>query len=124
MESLEDLLLELATQKFTPDVPKQGYRIRLSKDILPSEVVISPSCIDGCGKSRKTTKSDRKKEAEGNPRLLSAKSAAAFLGLHVQTVYDMAASGRLPSLKIGKSRKFDINALNEWIERKKEERHD
>lgn len=55
-------------------------------------------------------------------RLMTAKDAAALLGLHPQTVYDMAASGSLPSFKIGKSRKFDLKDINNWIEKMKEER--
>lgn len=122
MESLEEVLLELATQKFTPEVPKQGYRIKPSKDILPSEVVSSGLDPDCGQKPKKTFTPTKKTENLEKTRLLSARSAAAFLGLHTQTVYDMAASGVLPSFKIGKSRKFDIHALENWIERKKEER--
>ena len=54
-------------------------------------------------------------------RLLSAKGAALLLNLHPQTVYDMAAAGTLPSFKIGRSRKFDIRSLEQWIEKMKAE---
>ena len=57
-------------------------------------------------------------------RLLSTKEAAIYLNLHPQTIYTMAIGGELPSLKIGKSRKFDKVSLDEWIKNKQEERHD
>ena len=57
-------------------------------------------------------------------RLLTAHEVAAYLGLHFQTVYTMAGSGELPSIKIGRSRKFDKLALDQWIESKKEQGDD
>ncbi len=91
------------------------YRADFVASALPSEVVSSVE------KKREKARPQKKQFSE-RPRLLSANDAATLLGLHPQTVYDMGIAGTLPSFKVGRHRKFDINALEEWIERKKEER--
>ncbi len=52
-------------------------------------------------------------------RLLNAEEAGLYLGLHPQTMYDLAGSREIPSLKIGRLRKFDIQDLDKWIKEKK-----
>ncbi|MFN0116881.1 MAG: helix-turn-helix domain-containing protein [Elusimicrobiota bacterium] len=126
MNESKNILKELLDHKITPNTPILRYIIKTADIVLPSGMVISNTESDGQGCKRSdnvnlSTKT-RKIAFTDKPRLLSAGDAAVFLGLHPQTVYDMAGAGTLPSFKIGKSRKFDINALNEWIERKKEER--
>jgi excisionase family DNA binding protein len=49
-------------------------------------------------------------------RLLNVAEAAAFLGLKVDTVYKMARLRQLPSVKVGRSLRFDIEALERFIE--------
>jgi excisionase family DNA binding protein len=43
--------------------------------------------------------------------LLTAKEAAAFLRIHTDDVYDMAASGQLPALRLGRRWRFELEAV-------------
>lgn len=43
--------------------------------------------------------------------LLTVKQLARYLGVHEQTVYDMARKGELPSIRIGRSWRFDVEAV-------------
>jgi excisionase family DNA binding protein len=47
--------------------------------------------------------------------LMSARQVAELLGVHENWVYDQAASGTLPSYKIGGTRRFDPDELRQWI---------
>lgn len=47
--------------------------------------------------------------------LLTARQVAELLGVHENWVYDQAASGALPSYKIGGARRFEPEELREWI---------
>jgi len=49
-------------------------------------------------------------------RLLNAEEAAGFLGLKVETVYKKARLRELPSVKVGRSLRFDMKALERFIE--------
>jgi excisionase family DNA binding protein len=49
-------------------------------------------------------------------RLLNAKEAARYLGLSVDTVYKMARLRELPSVKVGRALRFDVEALDLYIE--------
>jgi excisionase family DNA binding protein len=49
-------------------------------------------------------------------RLLNAKEAAQYLGLEVDTVYKKARLRELPSVKVGRALRFDIEALDRLIE--------
>ena len=48
-------------------------------------------------------------------RLLNAKEAARYLGLSVDTVYKMARLRELPSVKVGRALRFDVEALDLYI---------
>ena len=48
-------------------------------------------------------------------RLLNAKEAAQYLGLSVDTVYKMARLRELPSVKVGRALRFDVEALDLYI---------
>jgi excisionase family DNA binding protein len=50
-------------------------------------------------------------------RLITAKEASQYLSLSTDTIYRMAASKKLPYLKIGDRVLFDIKALDQWIEK-------
>jgi excisionase family DNA binding protein len=50
-------------------------------------------------------------------RLITAKEASQYLSLSTDTVYRMAASKKLPYLKIGDRVLFDIKSLDQWVER-------
>jgi excisionase family DNA binding protein len=52
--------------------------------------------------------------------MLTARQVAELLGVHENWVYDHAASGDLPSYKIGGSRRFDRDQVDEWIEQHRE----
>ena len=46
---------------------------------------------------------------------MTARQVAELLGVHENWVYDQAASGHLPSYKIGGTRRFDPDELRGWI---------
>jgi excisionase family DNA binding protein len=52
--------------------------------------------------------------------MLTARQVAELLGVHENWVYDHAASGDLPSYKIGGARRFDRKQTDEWIEQHRE----
>ena len=47
--------------------------------------------------------------------MMTARQVAELLGVHENWVYDQAASGDLPSYKIGGTRRFDRDELRGWI---------
>ena len=47
--------------------------------------------------------------------MMTARQVAELLGVHENWVYDHAASGVLPSYKIGGTRRFDPEELRGWI---------
>ena len=49
--------------------------------------------------------------------LLRMSEAAHVLGLGKSTVYEMAAAGELPMVRIGRSVRIPAHALREWAER-------
>jgi len=49
-------------------------------------------------------------------RLLNAVEAAGYLGLKVDTVYKKARLRELPSVKVGRSLRFDLKALERFVE--------
>ncbi|HSB03614.1 MAG TPA: helix-turn-helix domain-containing protein [Thermodesulfobacteriota bacterium] len=50
-------------------------------------------------------------------RLITAKEASQYLSLSKDTVYRMAASKKLPYLKLGDRVLFDIRSLDQWVEK-------
>ena len=60
---------------------------------------------------------DRIKKIPELRRLITAKEASQFLSLSTNTVYRMAASKKLPYLKIGDRVLFDIKSLDQWVDR-------
>jgi excisionase family DNA binding protein len=49
-------------------------------------------------------------------RLLNVEEAARFLGLQVDTVYKKSRLRELPSVKVGRALRFDVNALERYID--------
>ncbi len=47
--------------------------------------------------------------------MMTVRQVAELLGVHENWVYDQAASGELPSYKIGGTRRFDRDELRGWI---------
>jgi excisionase family DNA binding protein len=51
-------------------------------------------------------------------RLITVKEASQYLNVSTETIYKMAASKKLPYLKIGERVLFDLKFLDQWIERR------
>jgi excisionase family DNA binding protein len=49
-------------------------------------------------------------------RLLNAEEAAGYLGLKVDTVYKKARLRELPYVKVGRALRFDVKALERFVE--------
>ena len=49
-------------------------------------------------------------------RLLNVEEAAEYLGLQVDTVYKKSRLRELPSVKVGRALRFDVMALQRFIE--------
>lgn len=49
-------------------------------------------------------------------RLLTPKETAEYLGLQVDTVYKKSRLRELPSVKVGSALRFDVVALNRYVE--------
>ena len=56
-------------------------------------------------------------------RLLNAEEAAEYLGLQVDTVYKKSRLRELPSVKVGRALRFDIEALQRFVEEHTIENH-
>ncbi|MBK6939754.1 MAG: helix-turn-helix domain-containing protein [Planctomycetes bacterium] len=52
-------------------------------------------------------------------RLLTCREAARYLGVCERTVWSLAVSGSIRSVRIGRSRRIDINDIDAFIERAK-----
>lgn len=50
-------------------------------------------------------------------RLITAKEASQYLSVSTDTIYHMAATKKLPYIKIGGRVLFDLKALDRWIDR-------
>lgn len=48
--------------------------------------------------------------------IMTAEEVADYLGLHRETVYVYAKSGRLPAFKIGYSWRFRKNSIDKWLD--------
>ena len=49
-------------------------------------------------------------------RLLNVEEAAVFLGLKVDTIYKKARLRELPFVKVGRALRFDVKALERFVE--------
>ncbi len=49
-------------------------------------------------------------------RLLTPRETAEYLGLQVDTIYKKARLRELPSVKVGRALRFDVVALNRYVE--------
>jgi excisionase family DNA binding protein len=50
-------------------------------------------------------------------RLLNVREAAQYLGLEVDTVYKKARLREVPCVKVGRALRFDVKALEQFIEK-------
>ncbi len=53
------------------------------------------------------------------PRLKNYRTAAAYLSLSEREVWRMGKEGNIPTIRIGRSVRFDVRDLDEWIEKQK-----
>ena len=66
-------------------------------------------------------KGEIQKQSNGNATLeglLDAEEVAKLLGVDVAYVYSQARSKKIPSIKLGKYRKFCPSQLRKWLDRK------
>ena len=49
-------------------------------------------------------------------RLLNVREAAQYLGLEVDTVYKKSRLREVPCVKVGRALRFDVKALEQYIE--------
>jgi excisionase family DNA binding protein len=56
-----------------------------------------------------------------NKRLLDVKSASEYLSISRALLYQLAANGKISSFKINSRRLFDVNDLDEFVEKLKAE---
>ena len=49
-------------------------------------------------------------------RLLNVREAAQYLGIEVDTVYKKSRLRELPCVKVGRALRFDVKALEKYIE--------
>jgi len=47
--------------------------------------------------------------------IMTPREAAAYLSVHVRTIYRLAKKGQIPGRKVGGSWRFKKNALDEWL---------
>jgi excisionase family DNA binding protein len=48
-------------------------------------------------------------------QLIGVREAAQRLGLAVQTLYNMVSQGRIPSVRLGRRRLFDVRELERFV---------
>ena len=65
-------------------------------------------------------KADLQKQSNGGSleSLLEAEDVAKILGVELEYVYSQARTGKIPSVKLGKYRKFSPSQLKKWLDRK------
>jgi excisionase family DNA binding protein len=65
---------------------------------------------------RKKTKSEVRLNETIGRRLLNVREAAQYLGLEVDTVYRKSRLRELPCVKVGRALRFDVVALERYVE--------
>ncbi len=69
----------------------------------------------------RSIKTEIQKQANGSPTiepLLEAEEVAKILGVDVGYIYSQARAKKIPSIKLGKYRKFCPSQLKKWLDRK------
>lgn len=69
----------------------------------------------------RSIKAEIQKQGNGNPTLeplLEAEEVAKILGVDTGYVYSQARARKIPSIKMGKYRKFSPSQLKKWLDRK------
>lgn len=89
-------------------------------DILTHLEKLEDAFLSGLQEVR-SIKAEIQKQANGNPSLqplLDAEEVAKLLGVDTAYVYSQARSKKIPSIKLGKYRKFSPSQLKKWLDRK------
>src|SRR5260370_40645666 len=74
------------------------------------------SAADDRGRPNMTPSDQMRSNEIVGKRLLTPKEAAAYLGLQLDTVYKKSRLRELPSVKVGRALRFDVKALQRFIE--------
>ena len=61
---------------------------------------------------------DHHNTTNGTKMLVTADEAAGFLSLSRSQVYELAKRREIPSIRIGRSVRFPLDALRRWIDEK------
>ena len=56
-------------------------------------------------------------DSSNGRRLLNVREAAQYLGLEVDTIYRKARLREVPCVKVGRALRFDVKALEQFIEK-------
>lgn len=70
----------------------------------------------GTGSTHGTTSERMRSNERVSKRLLTVREAAQYLGLQEDTMYKKARLRELPSVKVGRSLRFDVVALDRYVE--------
>jgi excisionase family DNA binding protein len=92
----------------------------VSPDILTRPDKLEDAFLLGLQDIR-SIKTEIQKQTGTNPKLeplLEAEEVAKLLGVDVGYVYSQARAKKIPSVKIGKYRKFSPSQLKKWLDRK------
>ncbi len=71
----------------------------------------------------RSIKAELQKKSKVSPSiesLLDADEVAKILGVDIAYIYSQARSGKMPSIKLGKYRKFSPSKIKKWLDRKNE----
>ena len=69
----------------------------------------------------RSIKAELQKKSKVSPSiesLLDADEVAKILGVDIAYIYTQARSGKMPSIKLGKYRRFSPSQLKKWLDRK------
>jgi excisionase family DNA binding protein len=88
---------QLRNRRFDTNMPNSLAGDRVEAKIFPEE----PGAMVSNGIGR---------------RLLNVREAAQFLGLEVDTVYKKSRLREVPCVKVGRALRFDVKALERFIE--------
>ena len=70
----------------------------------------------GTGSTHGTSSERMRSNERVSKRLLTVQEAAQYLGLQEDTMYKKARLRELPSVKVGRSLRFDVVALDRYVE--------
>ena len=69
-----------------------------------------------CGRPQVAIRQEMRFNGTVGKRLLNVEEAAGYLGLKVDTVYKKARLREIPYVKVGRALRFDVTALERYVE--------